>query len=278
MRNRIKKTAKKFGIHMVLILLTIVSIGPVGLVVINSMKPHAMIVKNPLSFPTTIEIANFKTAWEAGNLAVGFKNSILMTICSVIIAVFASFLAGYALSGNRMKHTSPFIIYFMVSMTIPLQLFLFPLFFIYAKLKLVGNIYAVSVILAATNIPMSVFLMRTAFLSIPDDLESAARIDGASTIQVLRWIMLPLMSPAFITVSIVVGLNVWKNYLIVSTFLQGKDNYTAPMGLLSLNGTYTQDQGVMMAGALMLIGPILIFFLALQKYFIEGIVGGAVKG
>ena len=83
---------------MVLILLTIVSIGPVGLVVINSMKPHAMIVKNPLSFPTTIEIANFKTAWEAGNLAVGFKNSIFMTICSVIIAVFASFLAGYALS------------------------------------------------------------------------------------------------------------------------------------------------------------------------------------
>ena len=188
MINRIKKTANKFGIHMVLILLTIVSIGPVGLVVINSMKPHAMIVKNPLSFPTTIEIANFKTAWEAGNLAVGFKNSILMTICSVIIAVFASFLAGYALSGNRMKHTSPFIIYFMVSMTIPLQLFLFPLFFIYAKLKLVGNIYAVSVILAATNIPMSVFLMRTAFLSIPDDLESAARIDGASTIQVLSLI------------------------------------------------------------------------------------------
>ena len=133
-----------------------------------------------------------------------------------------------------------------------------------------GNIYAVSVILAATNIPMSVFLMRTAFLSIPDDLESAARIDGASTIQVLRWIMLPLMSPAFITVSIVVGLNVWKNYLIVSTFLQGKDNYTAPMGLLSLNGTYTQDQGVMMAGALMLI--CLLYTSQEENYILEGII------
>ena len=145
-------------------------------------------------------------------------------------------------------------------------------------LNLIGNLYAVCFVISAINLPLCIMLMRTFFLRIPTQIEEAARIDGANTMQSLMYIIVPMVRPGLITVSVLVVLNSWNEYLISSTFLQGNENFTVILDYLSLNGgSVTHDQGMKMAGAVMIIVPILIFYLSLQKYFVDGMTNGAVK-
>lgn len=273
-----KAAVINFTVHLVLLCLAVVCLAPIALVFINSFKENAEIVANPLSLPTILHLENYIGAWETGNFAVGFLNSIKLTGCTVLIVVVTSSLAGYVLSGKRIKGSGAVLMYFMMAMTVPIQLFLFPLYYVYAKLNLIGNIPATSIILAALYMPLSVFLMRTYFLNVPKELEESARIDGAGTAQVIWHIMRPVVSPGMITVAILVGLQSWNEYLISSTFLQGAKNFTATLGFLAMQGSYGSDMGVMMAAAFILIGSIIVFFLCTQKYFVDGMVSGAVKG
>ncbi|MCI8767848.1 MAG: carbohydrate ABC transporter permease [Ruminococcus sp.] len=273
---------KQFGInfiiHLVLIVLVIICLAPIALVVINSFKTNTEIVSNPLSWPFVLHLENYIQAWKTGNFSVGFINSVKLTGCTVLIVLVTASLAGYVLSGKRIKGSGVILMYFMMAMTVPIQLFLFPLYYAYAKLNLIGNILATSFILAALYMPLSVFLMRTFFLNVPKELEESARIDGAGTWQVIWHIMRPVVSPGLITVAILIGLQSWNEYLISSTFLQGAKNFTATLGFLAMNGSYGSDMGVMMAAASTLIGPIIVFFLCTQRYFVDGMVSGAVKG
>src|SRR5690606_34606701 len=163
-------------------------------------------------------------------------------------------------------------------MTVPIQLFLFPLYAAFARMGLLSNVFAVGVVIAAINMPLAVPLLRTFFMRIPSELPEAAAMDGANTWQVLRHILLPAVSPGLITVGIIVGLNAWNEYLISVTFLQREESYTATLGFLSLTGTFAVDQGVLMAGAALLIVPIVILFLLAQRKFVDGLVSGSVKG
>ena len=248
------------------------------MVLINSFKENAEIVRNPLSLPNIIHLENYIQAWTTGKFAKGFLNSVKLTGCTVVIVLICATLAGYVLAGKRIKGSGAVLMYFMVAMTVPIQLFLFPLYYAYAKLNLIGNIPATSVILSATYMPLAIFLMRTFFLNVPRELEEAARIDGANTRQVIWSVMRPVVSPGLITVAVLIGLQSWNEYLITSTFLQGEKHFTATLGFLSMNGSYGSNMSILMASAMILIGPIIIFFLLTQKHFVDGMVSGAVKG
>lgn len=273
-----KKLTMGILIHFVLILLAVICLAPIFLVVINSFKANAEIIGNPLALPTVLHFENYVQAWTTGKYAIGFINSVKLTGITIIIVLICATLAGYVLSGKRIKGSGIIITYFLMATTVPIQLFLFPLYFAYANMGLIGNIPATSFILAATFMPLAVFLMRTFFLAVPKELEEAARIDGANTAQVIWHVMRPVVSPGLVTVGILIGLQAWNEYLISSTFLQGEKNFTATLGFLSMNGSYGSNMGILMAAAMILIGPVIIFFLLMQRQFIDGMVSGAVKG
>lgn len=261
--------------HVVLVGFTLTTLFPLLLVALNSLKLSTQIIDDPLSLPKSLAWSNFSEAWQYGHFSTGFRNSLLLTATTVLVVLVCASLAGYVLAGKKIAFWPAIMVYFMVSMTVPIQLFLFPLYFGFAELHLLGNVFAVGVVIAAMNMPLSVFLMRTFFLNVPKELEEAALMDGAGTYQLLRRVILPIVSPGLITVSIVVGLNAWNEFLITSTFLQG--NYTATLGYLSMNGTFSTNEGVMMAGAVILIVPVLVVFVILQRYVVDGLVSGAVK-
>lgn len=278
-KRKNQKQMMIIGIQYLLITILILTVMfPLFLVFVNSFKTHSDIVRNPVALPTEFYLENFKKAWELGNFGRGFFNSIKLVSSTIVIVLISSSLAGYVLGTKNLKGASIIKSYYLLAMTVPLQLFLFPLYSIFAKLHLIGNIYAVAFILAAINMPLSVMLMRTFFMNVPIEIEEAARIDGASGTQVLTRVMLPMVSPGMITVSVVVGISAWNEFLMSSTFLQGEKNFTVTLGYLSFNGVFSVDQGLMMAGALIIIVPIIIFFLTMQKYVVEGLAGGAVKG
>lgn len=262
----------------VLVVLAVICLLPMAMVFINSFKTHAEITANPLSIKFTAGVSNYIKAWKDGKFSHTLINSIVYTGSTVLIVLVCSTLAAYVIAGRKVRGTSAIMSYFLVTMTMPVYLFLVPLYRVYGNMGWLGNHVMVSFILAATSMPLGISLLRAFFMGIPKELEEAARIDGAGTMQVIRHIILPLLSPGLVTVGIVTGLNSWNEMLVSSTFLTGEKNFTAMLALMSLNGTNNSNQGTNMAATVIIVAPIIIFFVLMQKRFIDGLVSGAVKG
>lgn len=264
--------------YAILVLLAFTAVFPILLVLINSLKSGAEVTANPLALPKSPDWSNFVEAWSYGNFAQGFVNSILLTSTTVVVVLLTATPAAYVISANKIPIVKPVTLYLLVAMTVPIQLFLFPLYSAFSKLHLLSQPMAVGVVVAALNMPLAVMLLRTFFDQIPSELTEAAAVDGASTGQILRKILFPAVSPGLITVGIIVGLMAWNEYLISNTFLQDDTSYTATLGFLSLTGQAASDQGLLMAGAAILIIPIVFLFIVAQRRFVDGLAGGAAKG
>ena len=263
---------------VLLVFLAIVCMLPMLMVLINSFKTHQDIVRNPLAIRFSAGFANYIKAWHDGKFSRAILNSVIYTGCTVVIVLLFATLAAYVIAGRKIRGTSAIMSFFMVTMTMPVYLFLVPLYSIYAQMNWLGNHVAVSFILAACSMPLGVSLLRSFFMGIPKELEEAARIDGAGTLQVIRHIIIPLLSPGLVTTGIITGLNSWNEFLVSSTFLTGEKNFTAMLALMSLNGTNTSNHGTNMAATVIIVAPIIVFFVLMQKRFVDGIVSGAVKG
>jgi raffinose/stachyose/melibiose transport system permease protein len=155
---------------------------------------------------------------------------------------------------------------------------MFPLYFTFARLGLINNVFAVAFIYCALFSPFSIMLMRTYFLAVPKELEQAAVVDGATHWQVFFHVMLPIVWPGILTVALIVGLYTWNEFLIATTFMQSKDSMTAVVSFFLMSGQYTTDWGQLMAGATIIVLPVVLLFIFLQRHFIEGMTGGSVKG
>ena len=155
-----KRIVTLVTVHAILILLVFTALFPIALVVLNSFKPHVAIVANPLSWPESFIPVNYSSAWSYAKFGIGFKNSIILAACTIVIVLFASTLGGYVLATRRGKVVNLALVYFMIVMTIPIQLFLFPLYYVMSYLKLVGTVVPISFILAARNIPLALFLIK----------------------------------------------------------------------------------------------------------------------
>ena len=256
----------------------VVAVLPLTLMAINSLKLHGEILANPLFLPTWFNVTNFVQPFSALNFTKVLINSLLISGSTVLITLVCASLAAYPLARQKIRFARLFTLYFLGAVTVPIQLFLFPLFFVYAQLGFVGNPIATSVILAAVNLPLSILLLRTYVLNVPRELDDAAFMDGARKWQVFAFVIIPLMRPGLITVAIIVGLNAWNDYLITSTFQQGSGSQTMMLGFLSMNNVILTDRGILMAGAAIVVVPIIVFFLIMQRLFIEGVTSGAVKG
>ena len=272
-----RRLGRQFG-NLTLILAACFAVGPIGLLVMNSLKPHIDIVSNPIALPTRLYPHNFVAAWNEGHFGIGLINSLLLCGSTVLIVVVVASMAAYPLARSPSKLWRAVALYFLCSITVPIQLFLFPLYFVFAKLHLLGNVFATAVIISAINLPLSIFLLRTYILGIPTELDDAAILDGASPFQVFWHVVFPLMRPGLATVAAIVCLATWNEYLITSTFQQGEKNFTMTLGYLSMNGSISDDQGLLMAGGLIVIVPILLVFLVTRRFIIDGMTSGAVKG
>lgn len=255
-----------------------VALFPIALLVLNSLKPAAQIVQNPLAFPEAIRWDNFARAWKDARFSQSFFNSITLTAMTIILVCSTASLTAYVLARRKVKSWKIVTFYLLGTTTAPIQLFLFPLYFGGAKLGLINNVFFVSVIYTAIYSPFAVMLLRTYFLAVPREIEEAALVDGASHWQVFTKVMLPIVSPGILTVALIIGLYSWNEFLIATTFLQKADKLTAVVSFFLLSGQYSSDWGEIMAAALIIVLPVVILFVLLQRRFIEGMAGGSVKG
>lgn len=276
--NRVESRFTMVVTYVVLGIGASIALFPIALLVLNSFKPAAAIVVSPLSLPWPIKWDNFAHAWRDAHFSQTFVNSAVLTGLTIALVCTTGSLTAYVLARRKIKSWKIWTFYLMATTTAPIQLFLFPLYFGYARLGLINNPPAVSLIYAALYSPFAIMLLRTYFLAVPRELEEAALVDGASHWQVFSQVMLPIVSPGILTVALIIGLYSWNEFLIAATFLQKADKNTAVVAFNLLSGQYSSDWGEIMAAALLIVLPVVVLFLFMQRRFIEGMAGGSVKG
>jgi raffinose/stachyose/melibiose transport system permease protein len=253
------------------------SLLPIALAVMNALKTTVEIGANPLSLPTTLHWENFSSAWRNAALGPSLLHSAEVALTTILMVCVTATPCAYVLARQTGKAWRFVTFYFMATITVPVQLYLYPLYFIFAKLGLVNSIPAVALIYTAMFSPFAIFLLRTYALAIPVALEEAARVDGATPWQIFLHVILPMMRPGLITVAIIVGLNAWNEFVIAVTFLQTDATVTAIVKFYNLTGQYSTDWGEMLAAAILIVLPVVLVFVALQRRFIDGMTAGAVK-
>jgi len=263
---------------VILMILVAIVLFPLALMALNALKTHAEITRNPLALPAHPSVDAFLRAWAAGGFGGAMINSAIITATTVVVTTGFAAMAAWPLARQAVRGWRIIMLYFLATVAVPIQLFLFPLFFAYAALGLVSNPVATAFILAAVNLPVAILLLRSFALAIPVTLDEAAYMEGAGNWQVFANVILPLMRPGLVTVAILTGFNAWNEYLITQTFQQAQGSYTVMLAYLSMNSQIAADKSLMMAGAVIVIAPLLVFFLLMQRLFVDGITRGAVKG
>lgn len=264
--------------YVILTLLLLFAIGPLVILAFNSIKSRAEIGRNPLGFPHALHWDNYTRAWNVGNFSTTTVNSGILVVGTVICVLILGGMAAYSLAKLNPPGADGVMLYLLVSSSVPLYLFLVPLFFLWRSIGLVNNLFGLILIYVAVNAPLAIFLLRSFMLELPRDFEDAARVDGAGEWQVFARIVIPLTWPGFLTVGLVVALAVWNEFVLATVFLTDPGKFTVVTSYQNFVSSFTRDWGLTSAASVMMIAPILLIFLSLQRRFIDGLTQGGMKG
>ena len=276
-----KAARKKKIMHVimwiVLLILFICFVAPFILVVINVFKTKGDITSNPLSLVGEhgFTLKNFPQAMKKMNFWLVFMNSAIITVSATILTIVVSAMASFVIVRNQKWKACALLFGAMVaSMVIPFQVLMVPLVSVYGGTLGVLN-HRLTLILMHVGFSVSMAAIHT---NIPLELEEAAYIDGCTRWQTFWKIVFPLLKPTIATVAIIDAMAFWNDYLLPSLVLTKKNLYTIPIATQAFYGTYSTDIGLVMAALLLAMAPILILYVFLQKYIVEGVTSGAVKG
>ena len=252
---------------------------PFLLVLLNAFKEKRQVLNDPLGFPTEIRWKNFVDAINKMGYWQALGNSLIITVISVVAIIITSSMLAYYLSRTRNKFSSITFLVLVASMIVPFQALMIPFvgFFGQRGLNLPGNQITIAFFYVGFGVALSTFLYHGFISNIPYELDEAAAIDGASPFKTFRKIIFPMLGPVTATVAIINALWIWNDFLLPSVVLNETSQKTIPLKTFVFYGKYTSDYGLAMAGLLLSVIPILIFYFVMQKRIIAGISAGAVK-
>ena len=263
--------------HALILLVILFALGPVVLLLFNALRSNDAILTRPIGVPTAPIWTNFPAAWQAARFDVALRNSSVVAVATVLGVAALAFPCGYALARRRPRGAGTISAYLLLAITVPAQLYMVPLFFMWARLNLVDNLYALIPIYCAVYLPFSIFLLRSYFLSLPAELEDAARIDGCSEAGVLWHIVLPLAMPVVTTLAVIVAVWSWNEFLFAAMMLRSAELRTVTIAFLSFSSSFETDYAQQSAGALILMAPVILVYALLQRQFVRGVVQGGLK-
>jgi len=277
-RARRRKALQTVFWYAVLILISLVTVVPFLWIFLTSFKgPLDQVVSVPPQLiPRDPTFANYVRVWNQLPVGKFFLNSIFVAVCTVTLNVLVCSLAAYPLAKMRFRGRDAIFYLLLATIIVPVQLTYIPSFVLAVKVfKYYDTLRAA--ILPNLASAFNIFLLRQAFRGVPDDLIDAGRIDGASELRIWWNILLPVVRPSLATVAIFTFVTSWNDFFWPSLMLHTRERMTLPVGLMALQGMFTSDFRGIAAGVTMVVVPILIFFIVLQRQFIRGLTG-AVKG
>lgn len=265
--------------RLLIILFVLLIIYPTIFVILTSLKSTNEFYTNIWGLPKTFQWSNYATAWTNGGLGNAFVHSVIVVSITVVGVVTIGGLAGYALARLEIPYANAIATGLVLMTLIPTESVLIPEYIMTSKLGLTGTHAGLIIPYIGWGLPLSIFLFRGFFLTLPTELIEAARIDGASELRAFFSIVVPLMTPAIATTAIMTFVGTWGELLWAMLTLSNQSAIrTLPFSILEFKGQFSTNWGPLSAGVNIVILPLIIFFLFTQKYFIKGLAAGAVKG
>lgn len=275
----LNKRISSIIVHIILMLTAIYTLVPFITIIITSMRTTKDSYRGPFTIPKDWNIIeNYVQAWQIGHFDRYLLNSCYLTALTIVGTLFVATLAGYSFA--KFNYPGKNVIYYvlLISMMIPFQTIMIPLYFVLKTMKLLNTLSGVGLMSIATGEGFAIMMMRSFFISIPDSMIEAARLDGCSEWKVLLNIIMPNTYPAWSSLIVIVALGAWNNLLAPMIYIVDQKKYPIPYALYAFQSAHTTDYQLLSAGMIISILPLVIIYLIFQSSFQNGIMAGAVKG
>jgi len=251
---------------------------PMVFMVLSSLKTTREIFRDPFGFPATLRWDNYAQLWSAAHFAVYFRNSVVVTVLSMALLLVTGTPAAYALGRYAFRGNDLIFLYFLSGIMVPIRLAVIPLFIMMRDLRLLDTFGSLVLVYAASGLPSTVFILTGFFRSLPQDLDNAARIDGAGELGILWRVLLPLVRPALAIVTVYNIIPIWNDFFFPLVFIHADALKTLPLGLTVFFGEYQTNWALLFAGLTLAAAPVLLLYIVLSQQFIKGLTAGAIKG
>ncbi|MER9415628.1 carbohydrate ABC transporter permease [Mesorhizobium sp. M0306] len=281
-RSRKRRIGLQIAEHSTGIIASILFLAPIAWTVLSAFKPAQEARQPPLPpWPTSgISLENYATLNTFGDgLWLPAQNSIYVSVMTVVLSVIVSVLAGYGFSRFRFPLKNLLFVVILSTIMIPFQSILTPIFLVLTKIGLHNTLTGLVCVYVTLQLPFSIFMMRNAFDAVPREIEEAARMDGANNVTMLLRVMLPLVWPGIVTIALFAFLGAWNEFLAALVLMTDQSKFTLPIMMTALqSGRFGAiDWGAVQAGVTVMMVPCLVLFLLLQRFYIRGLMAGAVK-
>ncbi|MFC4304063.1 MULTISPECIES: carbohydrate ABC transporter permease [Cohnella] len=273
---------RKLPVYVIVLLAFLLFVFPFALLLLNAFKSNAEIIESPMSFPTTFHFENFKLAIDQMNYFGSLLNTVFITLTSVLIILLFSSMTAHYFVRNRTRFNNGMFLLMVSSMIIPFQAIMIPLVSVYGKMLgwISGAPHPTLIFMyIGFGTPLAVFIYHGFIKSVPLELEQASLIDGCNGRQTFFKIVLPIVLPTSVTIGILHVLWIWNDFLLPLIVLQnaGKAYLTLPLAIQVFKDIYSTDYSKFLPGILLTIMPVLIIYLFVQRFIIQGVTQGAVK-
>jgi ABC-type glycerol-3-phosphate transport system permease component len=264
--------------HVILLLLTIFALAPLAWAISSAFKTDSEILTGLNFLPTSPTLDNFLFVINNTSFPTWIRNSLLVALGTTLFALIIGSFAGYAMSRWRFRGRALYGNTLLVVQMFPGVMLAIPLFLVLTNYGLIDTLWALLVTYLTFALATSVWMLKGYFDAIPREIEEAALIDGASRLEILWRIVLPLAGPGITTVAVFVFLLAWNEFFFAYIFLASQDKYTLSIGMYSFIQQFTTQWGNIMAAGTLTTLPVLIFFFVLQRTLTRGLIAGAMKG
>ena len=252
-------------------------IYPMFWIIMSSLKTSESITTDIWSLPSSPRWLNYSTAWERG-ISQYFLNSLLVTASTIIGVLIAASLCAYGLSRYKNRWTKLILIPIMGGMMVNPQICLIPLYRLLTILGIRNTYMALIIPYISFRLPIHTLIIRSFFLGIPREIEESALMDGCSGFQIYRRIFIPISRPILLTSAVLTSYYAWNEFMFALIFIDSTAYRTIPAGLMNFRDALQVDYGPLLAGMVISVIPIVLFFISVQKTFIRGMLAGSVKG
>ncbi len=275
---KIKKTVGRTGLYLVMIFYALSILMPLFIMVMTSFKSNVEIFQNPLGFPESFRFDAYIKLFAKANYGRYFFNSVVVTVISLSIAVTISAFASFALSKYQFKFQKVLYGYFVVGLIVPIKLGTIDIMKTMLKLNIFDTPTALIIVYIAMAIPLSVFILYDYIKMIPDELSSAARIDGCTEPGIFFKIISPLVKPGIAAAAIICFIPNWNEFWFPLVLIKSREYFTIPLATGQLFGQFSTNFDLVFAVLTLASVPVIIIYLLLAKQFVKGLSAGAVKG
>lgn len=274
-----KELLREIILSAIGILITCVFLFPLLIILFSSLKTEAEIFSSNMTLlPKKIDISSYIDQFKNFNILRAFLNSFIIALFSTMLSLMLSIPCSYGLARYNIPLKKSILLVFLLTQLLPTSLILTPLFIMFTKLKLINSYVGPILATATVSIPFTILIMRTIFIKVPKELEEAGKIDGCTSFQTFIKIFLPISKPGLITAASFSFIMAWNDLIFSMTFNNNANLRPMTAGIYNFMSTYGTQWNRIMAYAVLLVLPVVVIFVLLQKYIVGGLLEGSVKG